>query len=331
MFKKIKSLFISLLLVITIMPYNIYAYSSNIAVSGKNIGIQIKSKGIMIVGLYEIDNISPGKDANIKLGDSIIKINDEEVSNINDMIKTIDKYKSNEEVKVTYLRNNKEYETTLKLIKDNYGIYKTGLYVKDTISGVGTLTYIDPGTSMYGALGHAIIDKNTLLKVEIKDGKIYKSNVTGITKSENGNPGEKNATFFSDVVYGSIDKNTTSGIFGKYYDNIDDFKLYKVATPKEIKLGNAKILTVLNNDEIKEYDINITRLNSIDNLKNISFSITDKTLLNKTGGIVQGMSGSPIIQGDKIIGAVTHVVVNDPTKGYGIYITNMLEEMEKEF
>ena len=321
-----KRFLITFLLIFTI-PCNIYAYSDYIAVSGKNIGIHINTKGVMVVGLYNIDNVSPGVDAGINIGDYIIKINDEKVDNINDMINKIDKNKDNDII-VTYMHNNKEKNTNLKLVKKE-GVYKTGLYVKDTINGVGTLTYIDPGTKMYGALGHAIIDRNTLEKVEIKDGKIYKSNVVSITKSIDGTPGEKNAEFYSNNVYGNINKNTFSGIFGNYFDDIDE-KLYKVANVDEIKTGNAKILTVLNGSEIKEYEINIKKLNK-DGIKNISFDITDKKLLDKTGGIVQGMSGSPIIQDNKIIGAVTHVVVDNPTKGYGIFITNMLEEMEKEF
>ncbi len=283
----------------------------------------------MVVGLYEIDNISPGKNAGIMLGDNIIKINNEDISNINDLTNKIDKYKDNSYINITYIRNNEEYNTKIKLIKDKNGIYKTGLYVKDTISGVGTLTYIDPGTNMYGALGHAIVDKNTFYKVEIKDGKIFKSNVTAITKSMKGKPGEKNAEFFPNEVYGNITKNTFSGIFGKYHNNLNDNKLYKVVKPDEIKLGKAKILTVLEDNQIKEYEININKLDNSSMTKNISFNILDKELIDKTGGIVQGMSGSPIIQDDKIIGSVTHVVVDNPTKGYGIYITNMLEEMEK--
>ena len=174
------------------------------------------------------------------------------------------------------------------------------------------------------------MDKNTSLRIEVKDGKIYKSNVTSITKSIDGNPGEKNAEFYSNVVYGDVLDNTSSGIFGNYKESIDSFKLYKVTEPEDIKLGDAKILTVLNNDEVEEYSIKITRLNDTkSNIKNISFDIVDEKLISKTGGIVQGMSGSPIIQDDKIIGAVTHVVVNDPIKGYGIFITTMLEEGEK--
>ena len=311
-----------------ILPTNILAYSDYLLVSGKNIGINIKSDGIMVVGLYSVNGVSPGKDADINLGDRIIKINDKKVNNINEMVSMISNSTNKESVKITYIRGNSQGATNLKLIKSTDGTYKTGLYVKDEISGVGTLTYVDPESKMYGALGHEIIDKNTSLKMEIKDGKIYKSEVTGITKSTNGNPGEKNAVFYTNEVFGNIEKNTHSGIFGDYTGST--FKEYKVADSNEIKLGSAKILTVLSGSDIKEYDINITRLNdSKSKYKNILFDITDEELLNKTGGIVQGMSGSPIIQDNKIIGAVTHVVVDNPKKGYGIYITNMLDEMEK--
>ena len=325
-FNKIKNSLLSFLIVILMLPNIVFAYSNKLLVSGDTVGIQIKAKGIMVVGLYKTNEKN-----DISLGDYIIKINDEDINSVDDMIKKIDLHKKDGVVKVTYLRDGKLHDTLLKLEKNNDGIYKTGLYVKDTITGVGTLTYIDPGTMMYGALGHAIIDKNTSLKVDIKDGKIYKSSVTGITKSENGVPGEKNATFNSNLVFGDIIKNTSSGIFGNYIKDIDssNLKEYEVANMDEIKTGNAKILTVLKDNTVGEYDIEITKLNN-NSLKNISFNIVDKSLLKKTGGIVQGMSGSPIIQDNKIIGAVTHVVVNDPTKGYGIYITNMLEEMEKE-
>lgn len=283
----------------------------------------------MVVGFYEVNGISPGKDAKINLGDRIIKINDITVDNINKMINIISSSTNKDKLKITYIRNNKEEYTYLKLIKDNTS-YKTGLYVKDEISGIGTLTFVDKESNMYGALGHEIIDKNTSYKMEIKEGTIYNSKVTSITKSTPGTPGEKNSVFYTNDVFGNILKNTTSGIFGTYTGNIDNLKKYKVAEVTDIKLGNAKILTTLDDNTVKEFNIKITRLNDSNNkIKNILFDIVDVDLLSKTGGIVQGMSGSPIIQNDKIIGAVTHVVVDNPKKGYGIYITNMLKEMEK--
>ena len=163
----------------------------------------------------------------------------------------------------------------------------------------------------------------------MKNGQILKSTVTNIERSENGSPGSKNAQLEFDQIKGQIAENTSSGIFGKYTDIIPSRKAYKVASVSDIKKGEAKILTVVDGEEIKEYSINITKINKNDkNNKNLLFEITDPELLEKTGGIVQGMSGSPIIQGDFIIGAVTHVVVDDPTKGYGILITNMLKEGE---
>ena len=213
--------------------------------------------------------------------------------------------------------------------KDENDVYKTGLYIKDNITGIGTLTFIDPKTKLYGALGHEIVEKNTGQKLEIKDGKIYSSTVTGITPSDEYNPGEKNARYDSTDIHGYVKENTTSGIFGEYTSEIKDIKKYKVATYKDIKLKEAKILTVLEDNKVEGFNINILKVSDESNsTKNILFEVTDKKLLEKAGGIVQGMSGSPIVQGEYIIGAVTHVVVDDPKKGYGILITTMLEEAE---
>ena len=230
-------------------------------------------------------------------------------------------------VKIGYLRNNINKYTNLKLVKDN-NLLKTGLYVRDSISGIGTLTYIDPNTKIYGALGHEITDSNSNIRLESESGKIYTSSVTGIVKATDGVPGEKNARYNSNDILGSVLENTIHGIFGTFNTNFKTDKLYKVAKPSEIKKGNAKILTVLNGNKVESFDINIIKLNNKETTKNILFEITDERLLNKTGGIIQGMSGSPIIQGDYIIGAVTHVIVDSPKKGYGIFITNMLEEGE---
>ena len=181
---------------------------------------------------------------------------------------------------------------------------------------------------MFGVLGHEITDSNGNIFIS-KKGSIFDSKVVGITRSTNGNPGEKNAILYNDNINGTILENTNKGIFGTYTNDIISDKLYKVATIDDVKLGNAKILTVIDNTDIEEFNINILSVrNTKNNLKNIEFEITDNYLIEKTGGIVQGMSGSPIIQGEYIIGAVTHVVVDDPKRGYGILIVNMLEEAE---
>lgn len=327
-FKKIKNnILLTLIFTLLIIPNYALAYSDYIVAGGENIGIELNSKGVIIVGTYEVNGINPAKEANLRAGDKIIKINNKDVINIEEMLKVIENINNKSNVKITYLRGNKTNDTSLKLSKSSDNIYKTGLYVKDSISGVGTLTFIDPNTKLFGALGHEIIEKNTGQKLEIKDGKIYSSTVTGITRSDIGKPGEKAARYDSSDIFGNVKENTTSGIFGNYTSTIPDKKLYKVAKEDEVKTGNATIFTVIDGNTIESFAINILRINK-NTTKNILFEITDSRLLKNTGGIVQGMSGSPIIQDNFIVGAVTHVVVDDPTKGYGIFITTMLEEAE---
>ena len=190
-FKKIKNSFFILLLSLTIIPYYVKAYSDYIIAGGENIGIELNSKGVIIVGSYEVNNTNPAKEAGLLNGDKIIKINDNNITNIEDMLNVIETSNNKESINITYQRGSKELTTTLKLIKSDNNVYKTGLYVKDSITGVGTLTYIDPNTKLFGALGHEIIEKNTGQKLEIKDGKIYSSTVTGVTRSSIGSPGKK--------------------------------------------------------------------------------------------------------------------------------------------
>ena len=326
--RKLKT-FLLLLLVNVMVPLNVLAYSDYIIAGGQNIGIQLNSNGVLIVGTYKVGDIDPARDADLQAGDKIISINNEEITSIEKMLKVISELSNPDSIEISYLRGSNNKSTTLNLVMDDNNVYKTGLYVKDSINGVGTLTFIDPSTKIYGALGHEIIEKTTGQKLEIKDGKIYSSVVTEITPSNEGNPGEKNARYNIADIYGDIKENSNSGIFGNFTDELPNTKLYKVAKPEEIKLGKASILTVVNDKTIEMFDINIIKI-SPDNkqIKNILFEVTDKELLDISGGIVQGMSGSPIIQEDMIIGAVTHVVVDDCTKGYGIFITNMLEEAE---
>lgn len=328
-FKKIKNTFFSLFLSILIIPTYALAYSDHIIAGGENIGIELSSSGIIVVGTYEVNGRNPAREAGLQNGDKIIKINNNNVTSIEEMLNTIESYSDKSNLSITYVRSNKENNTTLKLHKTDDNVYKTGLYVKDSITGVGTLTYIDPNTKLFGALGHEIIEKNTGQKLEIKDGKIYSSTVTGVTRSSIGSPGEKNATYDSTDIFGNVFENTTRGLFGNYTSDIPSKKLYAVGKEDNIKVGEASIFTVIEGDKVEEFTINILKINEGNSaLKNLLFEVTDERLLKTTGGIVQGMSGSPIIQNDYIIGAVTHVVVDDPTKGYGIFITKMLEEAE---
>lgn len=309
------------------IPFNVCAYSKEIIAGGENIGIRLNTKGVMIVGTYDVGGENPAKKSGLKNGDCIIEIDGDEVSTIDDMASSISD--SSGEINIKYLRGLDIRETKLKIYRDESNVYKTGLFVKDSVTGIGTLTFIDPKTKKFGALGHEIIEQSTGKVLDIRDGKIFESSVTGIIPSDGGNPGEKKAEFNDSEIIGEAKENTTQGIFGDYTDMIDSKKLYKVMNPSEVKTGEAKLLTVLSGKEVKEYDIVITQISSSSKNKNFIFEITDDKLLKESGGIIQGMSGSPIVRDNYIIGAVTHVVVNEPNKGYGIFITNMLEEAEK--
>lgn len=324
---KFKNKLLSFLLLLSfIMPLNTYAYSKKVILGGNNVGIEVKTKGIIVVGFYPVNNTYIGRNAGLELGDKIIKIDSKKVNSIEDMINTINKSITDKKINITYLRKDKMLNTNLTLVKNN-NIYKTGLYVKDQISGIGTLTYIDPETKIFGALGHEIVESNSNTKVEIKDGKIFKSSITGTTKSNNTKTGEKHAIFYDNEIYGKINANTNSGIFGIYTAKYNN-DLIEVGTKNDIKLGKAFIKTVLEDNKVGTYEINILKINKENNTKNILFEIKDESLLNKTNGVIKGMSGSPIVQNNKIVGAVTHAIVNDNKKGYGIFITTMLEKGE---
>lgn len=322
-----KRLILLLILLITILPAPVLAYSNFLIASGKTIGIEVNANGILIVGFYEVEGKEIGKNAGFEIGDIITKINNKEVFSISNMLESLKENTAN--VTFTVKRNNTEKEIKMSLKPDENNILKTGLYVKDQINGIGTLTYIDPKTKRFGALGHEILETTTAQKFEIKDGKIYNANVSNIRKSTNGNAGEKNASYNKKISEGKIDKNEISGIFGDYKEDIEQDKTLEVGNKDEVTKGKAYIRTNIKDDEIKDYEINILNIDLNSKSKNILFEVTDKTLINETGGIVQGMSGSPIIQNNKIIGAVNYVIVNDPKKGYGIFITTMLKEGEK--
>lgn len=323
-----KKLFTALL--ITIMfPLNIFAYSESIVPGGENIGITIDTKGLIVVGFYKVEGEFIGKE-NLKIGDTIIEIEGIEINSIDDMIEIINEKVKDNRVNITIIRNNKKIETYLPLINvDN--VYKTGLYVKESVTGIGTLTYIDPVTKVYGALGHEIILSSTNKSVEVKSGIIYDSFVKSIDRSISGKVGSKNASIRYNNKLGTIIKNTPVGLYGKYVDSVPKKDLMEVANFNEIELGEAYIYTNIEGNEVKTFRINITSINKskIKTSKSINFKIEDDELVNKTGGIIQGMSGSPIIQNNKIIGAVTHVVVSSPMEGYGVFIRTMLEEGEK--
>lgn len=316
-----------LLLVISIfLPINVFAYSLNLIPGGESIGIKINTEGLIVSGFYKVNDEYIGKRTFI-IGDKIIKINGVIVNNSDEMANVINENLKDDYVDVEFIRNNKLIKGKLYLSLEN-DLYKTGLYIKDSVVGIGTLTYIDPISKIYGALGHEIQSNND--RVEIKDGDIFNSRVNSISKSRDGFVGSKNASISYNNVIGNISENTTSGIFGKYTGELPNKETLEVGKFEDIKLGSAYILTVVDNYNVEKFDIKI--VNKYNRQKNtqkaFSFEITDKELLDKSGGVVQGMSGSPIIQDNKIIGAVTNVLVDDVSLGYGISIITMLEEGE---
>lgn len=317
------NILISFLLII---PLNTYAYSKYLIPGGDNIGIKVYSDGVYIVGFYPVNNKYIAKDAGFKVGDLIISINDELVENINDLISKFENTSKNTSVKIGYMRNGVYNSTNLLLTKDQDNSYKTGIYVKDSITGIGTITYINPTDNTYKALGHIINDSNTNKEFIIRDGKIFSSMITGIIKSTKGKPGEKSAKLYSSDIIGTITKNEQNGIYGKIESKIDKRDKIEIGSIDEVKIGKAEIITVISDNKKEKFEIEILSIDKNSDTKNFLVQITDKKLLDKTGGIVKGMSGSPIIQNGKIIGAITHALVDSPEKGYGIGIENMLKE-----
>lgn len=314
-----------LFLILLILPINIFAYSDKIIPGGNTLGIEVKNDGVIVIGFYKVNGKFNKND--FKVGDVIVKVSGIDVASSDDLVRLIEKNINDDKVNITIKRNDKFIDKTIILDKIN-GVYKTGLYVKDGVIGIGTLSYVDPETLIYGALGHEIIESTTNRLIEVKTGNIFKTKITSIDRSVSGVAGTKNAKFYTNIKYGDITKNTNKGIYGFYSKDISNLESLTVGKYEDIKLGSAYIRTVINNEEVKDYAIEIDRVNNND-VKNIHFKIVDDELISKTGGIVQGMSGSPIIQNNMIIGAVTHVIVDKPSTGYGILITRMLEEGDK--
>jgi stage IV sporulation protein B len=307
-------------------PLQVLAYSNKVVLGGQNVGITIQSDGILVVGFYKINGTL--NNSKLSVGDYITKVDDNEVDNINELVSAIDSDVRDNSVDLTY-RHNGDVKTTKLRLEEMNGVYKTGLYVKDSLTGLGTLTYIDPETKIYGALGHEILESTANSRIEVKTGNIFKSLVTSITKSEDSSPGTKNAKFYKNVIYGTIDKNVGAGIYGTYESAIDSNNLIPVINSNEVKTGEATIYTALDDNTVKDYTINILKVDANSKIKNFYFEVTDPVLLEKTGGIVQGMSGSPIVQNGNLIGAVTHVSIDKVTTGYGISIITMLKAGEE--
>lgn len=305
---------------------------------GQSIGVTLQTKGVLVVGYAPITNKEgkqsyPAKDSGIEVGDIILKINGITATNDFQVAQEIDKKcKENKTIALEIKHKEKILEKKIQpVFCSETQRYRIGLFIRDEAAGVGTLTFIEPNTKIFGALGHVITDIDTNDQIELSDGKIVESTIYAIEKGQRGDPGEKIGTFMLQSNFtGKIAKNSGSGIFGIYEGEVRNpyfSTMVPIAWKSEVEVGPAKIYTVLKDNTIEEFDIKIEKIMQYrtDN-KNMIIRITDPELLEKTGGIVQGMSGSPIIQNGKIVGAVTHVFVNDSTRGYGIFIEKMIDE-----
>nr|WP_297886327.1 SpoIVB peptidase [uncultured Blautia sp.] len=308
------------------------AESTSVYVSGSTVGIYMETKGVLIIDTGEIisregTSLEPAKNI-VKPGDYIVAFNQQSIKNKQELLKDLS-FLDGEPVTLDVIRDGKQIPLSLTPVKDAAGAYKLGIWVRDNTQGIGTLTYVD-GNGNYGALGHGISDVDTGELLHINNGALYQAEILGIQKGETGSPGELSGLIRYEPgrIIGNIEKNSKNGIYGNLSAGIKntDLKKLPVAYKQELEIGPASILCCVDG-QAKEYRAEITRIdmNHEDTNKSFVIHVTDERLLELTGGIVQGMSGSPVIQNGKVIGAVTHVFVQDATSGYGIFIENMLE------
>jgi len=304
--------------------------------SGDTIGIKMYTKGLLVVGVSDFvddtgKNVAPAKDADIREGDRIVKVNGVEITTSEQFGELI-----RQAGKSVVLSVEREAEVLKKEVVPAYsgedGSIKLGIWVRDSTAGIGTLTFFEPTDSEFAALGHAICDTDTGEVMTVREGSLITCNVLSVVKGKSGEPGEL-VGGFSNKTIGKVYKNNEMGIYGdmEKCEEIEFTTAMETATRFQIKEGAAKILADVDNNGVKEYDVEIVKISKsakVDN-KGIVIKVTDGDLIEKTGGIVQGMSGSPIIQNDMLVGAVTHVFVNDPTRGYGVFVENMLKEAER--
>ena len=304
---------------------------------GEVVGIKLYTSGVLVVGTSGIQNIDgitykPYENTGIEEGDSIIEVNDNVINSTQELIDAINMY-NGEKIKITYVRNNEKNICEITPVQDKSGIYKIGLWVRDSAAGVGTVTFYNEETQSFAALGHAITDIDTGDILQTSSGEIDNVSIISVVKGIEQQPGKIQGSIRQNSVIGNIYKNTQYGIYGVIKNptniNIDYSKRMHVAERQEINLGEAVILSNIDG-QLKEYKIEIqkTYLNNNYDNKSMVIKVTDEELLNKTGGIIQGMSGSPIIQNGKFCGAVTHVFVKDPSIGYAVFADRMLSELE---
>lgn len=293
---------------------------------GEPIGIKLLSKGVLVVKLGSIDGVCPASDCGIRVGDIILSVNGEEVSSNEDIEKLI-KNSGEREVKIKLLRDGAEKNFCLTpVFSKQDGCPKAGLWVRDSSAGIGTMTFYSPDTSGFAGLGHPICDADTGEIFNISKGSVCSAEITGFRKAEKDLAGELEGSFINGDTDGVILKNSDCGIYGTLDDCTADKEAVPIAFKQEVKKGSATVLTTVNGTEPEEYSCEIEEIRN-DGTKNLVIRITDKRLLEKTGGILQGMSGSPILQNGKLVGAITHVMLDSSDTGYGIFAETMQNEL----
>ncbi len=311
----------------------VYAAPDHVYIGGETIAIQGSYDGVVISGMYEFENngewINPITSSSLEVGDKIVYIENNSINCLDDMYQFLAENPKKDAIyDVVVLRNNSLVESQLNVyyLQDEK-IFKTGLYVKDKIKGVGTVTFYNPVNKTYGALGHEIVDPDFGYPAEISTGDIFMASVSSISKSLPNQPGEKNSVNTLQRV-GTVVKNTKYGVYGNYEYLSSSKQLIEIGERQYVKVGPATMYTVLSDQEIVEVEIHISQVNnqSAPDTKSFKFEITDQSVISQTGGIIQGMSGSPIVQDGKLIGAVTHMITSTPNNGYGLYIEWMLNE-----
>lgn len=320
--------------IIPVRTVNVDVVSSkNLVACGNTIGVKIKLDGILVIGISNVasngQKIIPVRNSGIRPGSIITAVNGKTVEGIEDLTDEIE-HSGGNPIKIAFRSDDVLHEAMVSPVRSSEDDkYHIGLWVRDSTAGIGTLTFYDEKTGRFGALGHGITDIDTGMLMSVKSGEILESDILGVKMSKSGVPGELKGIFTEGTKLGTILSNTEIGIYGKLEQNAMQRikgRTYPVGVRANIKEGPATILSNIDGRKIEEYDILIQRVSrqNLNGSKGMIIKITDEKLLNTTGGIVQGMSGSPIIQDGKIVGAVTHVLVNDPTRGYGIFVEAML-------
>ena len=311
-------LFSLLLCLLSIQPAWAASGERTLIPLGKAVGIKLFADGALVVSV----NDSPAKSSGIAVGDLLLKVNDTKIESTEQLQEFLQQNGS-APVTVTYQRSGKTCCCTVTPRQGDDGVWRMGAWIRDSMAGIGTLTYYDPLTGTYGALGHGITDVDTQVLMSLDRGSIMEATVKAVKKGSKGNPGELKGDFSVRHDVGTLTANTAGGVFGTVSDEalISGSDALPLAKPR---LGKATILATVGGCDTRSYGVEILRLYEGQSTRNLLLRITDPRLLETTGGIVQGMSGSPILQNGKLVGAVTHVLVNDPTQGYGIFIENML-------